>query len=60
MRTTLLMVRKNIQTEIKYSNYSDLTRFSHLVHEDENLLVGEAVEGTSQTAHAGRERQVGV
>jgi hypothetical protein len=31
-----------------------------LVEEDEDLLVGEAVEGAGQAAHAGREGEVGV
>ena len=32
----------------------------HLLHEDEDLLVGEAVEGPGEAAHAGAEREVGV
>ena len=32
----------------------------HLLHEDENLLVGEAVEGPGQAAHSRTEGEVGI
>ena len=35
-------------------------RLHHLLHEDEDLLVGEAVEGPSQAAHPRTEGEVGV
>ena len=35
-------------------------RLHHLVEEDEDLLVGEAVERAGQAAHAGRKGEVGV